>query len=336
MHNALWPHVVLTPAMLLYCCTAVLLYCCVAVLLHRVYRAVGGQHPKDIIISPAPSSSSITVKAAADPTASDTPDLDPSTSPPPVSMLQKLHQLLLATSQPLRQQQGSRADRSPAAAAPAAPDTTADTQAAHAATSSSNSSSGGGTSTTAAALQQEQQHNADADNMDTVRDMSGITLSHTQQEHDPSDAALRGGKGGQVLGVGQEEDLVQQALRLLLARDGAGDLEAAKVGMMLWHIAYLVRVLPLVGPVHPTTHLRGSRVWQLPSELGCSRVRPCRAYLISAAFNPRMHLKAYGINLGSLLLGKLTKRAVHPPPSCCCCCCAGSGQVPIPLSQWHL
>lgn len=65
-------------------------------------------------------------------------------------------------------------------------------------------------------------------------DMVNITAAHTQHENPGGAAAssgveLRGGGGSRVLSVRQEDVLVRQALRLLMAGDGGGDSEAGKV-----------------------------------------------------------------------------------------------------------
>jgi hypothetical protein len=63
-------------------------------------------------------------------------------------------------------------------------------------------------------------------------DMVEITASYTLTKGGAASAAvLRGGGGSRVLSVGEEDKLVRQALRMLMAGDGAGDSEAGKVSL---------------------------------------------------------------------------------------------------------
>jgi hypothetical protein len=81
--------------------------------------------------------------------------------------------------------------------------------------------------------QQEQQKTEDQ----LCAEMVAVTLQTTQRGTTATAAAaaesgsLRGGGGNWVLGVGEEEQLVRQALRHLISPDGAGDSEAAKVSL---------------------------------------------------------------------------------------------------------
>jgi len=194
----------------------------------RTPRPQGAQHPTEVVMSrPDTVTASTSSTSTATTSKKKQPAADASATsdtPASISVLRQLSQLLLHPSHPLQQQRAPTAPTDAPAAADIAP-----------ASSMGPAVSSTGTSSTSISEASSSllQHVHQSEEARLCSGMVNITAALTQHESGAaagsSGGELRGGDGSSALSVSQEDLLVRQALRLLMAHDGSGDAEAGKV-----------------------------------------------------------------------------------------------------------